>query len=123
MEITSELEEIVELNVPVLSTEHRQGSIEQTERASAIKLLPDNYLEPTSLNNANQEMKLVEEKKFLCCESELTELFEFCKDVDCNMPIVELTKNYVGCVLEIRWICKSGHRGDWQSSKIVSQVC
>ena len=38
------------------------------------------------------------------------------------MPLVEVKENFVGCVLEIRWCCKAGHVGDWQSSKAVQQV-
>ena len=63
MEITSELEEqTFELNVPVMSVDHVQDSMEGSERASPnIQLLPDNYLEHTSLSNANKEMRLVKE--------------------------------------------------------------
>ena len=124
MEITSELEEqTFELNVPVMSVDHVQDSMEGSERASPnIQLLHDNYLEHTSLSNANKEMRLVKENKFVSCTCKITELFELCMDRDCNMPIVQLKEKYIGCVLEVRWLCQASHRGDWQSSKIVNRV-
>ena len=43
-------------------------------------------------------------------------------DRQCNIPLVEVKERYVGCVLEIRWRCMSGHVGIWQSSEVVNQV-
>ena len=52
----------------------------------------------------------------------MKELFNFCMDKGCNMPITEVFENFVGPALEIRWRCKAGHCGDWVSSKMVNRV-
>lgn len=58
----------------------------------------------------------------MCSISKLKELFNFCMDKGCNMPITEVFEKFVGCTLEIRWRCKAGHCGDWVSSKMVNRV-
>lgn len=119
MEITSELEPATILcNVPIMSEEQQRCAegINPTER-----LLSENYCDNLS-NNLGEELTLVNDKKFVCSTSKIKELFSFCMDISCNMPLVEVKENFVGCVLEIRWRCKAGHVGDWQSSKAVQQV-
>lgn len=118
MEITSELEPaIIQCNIPM--SEEQQRCAEGIN--PTVQLLPNNYCDSLS-NNLGEELALVNEKKFVCCTSKIKELFSFCLDRSCNMPLLEVKENFVGCVMEIRCRCKAGHVGDWQSSKAVKQV-
>ena len=54
--------------------------------------------------------------------SAIRELFSFCMDIDCKMPLVEVKERFVGCVLEITWKCLGGHCGKWKSSKAVNNI-
>ena len=65
---------------------------------------------------------MIKENKFICSHSKISELFSFCMDRECNMPLDEVKERYVGCVLEIRWRCKAGHVGEWQGSEAVNRV-
>ena len=107
----------IECNVPVMSPE-QQSSIEGQN--PSVKLLPPGYEHFN--NDLDEQLELVNDKKFVCSISMLRKLFSVCMDLDCNMPLVEVKETFVGCVLEIRWRCKAGHCGDWQSSKMINRV-
>ena len=107
----------IECNVPVMSPE-QQSSIEGQN--PSVKLLPPGYEHCD--NYLDEQLELGNDKKFVCSISMLRKLFAVCMDLDCNMPLVEVKETFVGCVLEIRWRCKAGHRGDWQSSKMINRV-
>ena len=117
MEISSTIDDLgsIECNVPVLQPELVEGS------GPSIRLLPSGY-ENENAVNLKEELSLVNETKFICSMSSIRELFSFCMDVDCQMPLVEVKETFVGCVLEIRWKCQAGHCGEWQSSKMVNKL-
>jgi hypothetical protein len=117
MEISSTIDDLgsIECNVPVLQPELVEGN------SPSIRLLPSGY-ENEKAVNLKEELSLVNETKFICSMSSIRELFSFCMDVDCQMPLVEVKETFVGCVLEIRWKCQAGHCGEWQSSKMVKKL-
>ena len=119
MDISSTLESgVIECNVPAMSMEE-QTTMEGNDPKA--RLLPEGY-ENTFGIEIETELSLAKEKKFVCSTSKVLELFNFCQDRECRMPLVEVNEKYIGCTLEIRWKCKAGHNGDWQSSKIVNKV-
>jgi hypothetical protein len=91
------------------------------ERNSPSIGLPSGY-ENEKAVNLKEELSLVNETKFICSMSSIRELFSFCMDVDCQMPLVEVKETFVGCVLEIRWKFQTGQCGEWQSSKMVKKI-
>ena len=93
----------IETNIPVMPAANRELLMEGVDQS--VRSLPPGY-----------------EKTFVCNISKLEELFNFCMDKGCNMPITEVFEKFVGCALEIRWRCKAGHCGDWVSSKMVNRV-
>lgn len=117
MEISGSIDDLgsIECNVPVLQPELVEGN------NPSIRLLPSGY-ENQKAVNLKDELSLVNETKFICGMSSIRELFYFCMDVDCRMPLVEVHETFVGCVLEIRWKCQAGHCGEWQSSKMVKKL-
>ena len=118
MEISSALPDpIIECNVPVQLHDELQ-MFDPDDDAGQETLLSDNYFKMLS---ENLDDDLLEEKKFICSHSKIAELFSFCRDRECNMSL-EVKERYVGCVLEIRWRCKMGHVGEWQSSESVNRV-
>lgn len=107
---------LIQLNIPALSTEEFVAiESENTD----IRLLPTDYEKRSGLD---QQLPLVSDKKFICSISCIVELFSFCMNVDCKMPLVEMKERFVGCVLEIRWKCQGGHCGEWHSSKMVNNL-
>ena len=65
-----------------------------------LRLLPSGY-ENEKAVNLKEGLSLLNETKFICSMSSIQELFSFCMDVDCQMPLVEVKETFVGCVLEI----------------------
>ena len=115
----SELGEIpIELDIPAISLTQQQTNQGLLQKET---LLPDTYIEEVK-ESVGDKLDFVLERKLVCCSCRIEELFKCCMDRDCNMPVVDLKQNYVGCVLEVRWRCKAGHVEDWQSSKKVNNV-
>ena len=85
------------------------------------RLLPAGN-ENRKVADIEEELSLVNEKKFICSMSSIQELFAFCMDIDCKMPLTDVKESFVGCVLQIRWKCKAGHCGEWKSSKMVKKL-
>jgi hypothetical protein len=96
MEISSSIDYLgsIECNVPVLQPELVEGN------SPSIRLLPSGY-ENEKAVNLKEGHSLLNETKFICSMSSIQELFSFCMDVDCQMPLVEVKETFVGCVLEI----------------------
>jgi hypothetical protein len=96
MEISSSIDYLgsIECNVPVLQPELVEGN------SPSIRLLPSGY-ENEKAVNLKEGHSLLNETKFICNMSSIQELFSFCMDVDCQMPLVEVKETFVGCVLEI----------------------
>ena len=117
MDISSSINDLVpiECNIPVLQPELVEGD------TPSMRLLSSGY-ENRNATNLKEELLLVNETKFICSMSCIKDLLCFCMDVDCRMPLVEVKDTFVGCALEIRWKCLAGHRGEWQSSKMVNKV-
>ena len=108
----------IECNVPVIMPENAdlvEGS------NPLIRLLPAGY-ENERAEGVQDQLSLVNETKCMCSIERIRELFSFCKDIDCRMPLVEVKETFVGSVLEIRWKCLAGHVGEWQSSKRVGSL-
>ena len=84
MEISNTIDDLgsIECNVPVLQPELVEGN------SPSIRLLPSGY-ENEKAMNLKEELSLVNETKFICSMSSIRELFSFCMDVDCQMPLVE----------------------------------
>lgn len=76
----------------------------------------------TFADGLEQKLNLVKDHKFVCSLTKLKELFSFCMDSDCKMALIEVREKFIGCTVEIRWRCKAGHCGCWQSSKLVNNV-
>ena len=108
----------IECNVPVIMPENAdlvEGS------NPLIRLLPAGY-ENERAEGVQDQLSLVNETKCMCSIKRIWELFSFCKDIDCRMPLVEVKATFVGSVLEISWKCLAGHVGEWQSSKRVGSL-
>ena len=73
------------------------------------------------MHNVNEELSSVNDTMFFCSMSKIRLHFHFCMDRERNMPIEKLREKYVGCVLEMPWLCQTGNRGDWYSSQAVNQ--
>ena len=118
MEISSSLQAAeIQCDVPVLSPE--QQITMEGQNPSTVLLNPGYENELTGLD---EHVSLVQEKKFICSMSTIRELFSFCMDIDCKMPLVEVKQKFVGCVLKIMWKCLGGHCGKWKSSKAVGNI-
>ena len=103
MDISSELEpSTIDLNVP-------------------IPLLPQGY-EAEYSNGIDKELSQIEEAKFVCSCSTVKELFTKCLKNSCQSNIVEMKESYVGCTLEMRWECQSGHSGILRSSDSINNI-
>jgi hypothetical protein len=129
----------IECNIPSMSYE-QPDLVEGNNPLT--RLLPAGY-ENCTVADIEEELSLVNEKKFICSMSSIQELFAFCMDIDCKMPLTNVKESFVGCVLEIRyckmpltnvkesfvgcvleirWKCKAGHCGEWKSSKMVKKL-
>ena len=108
----------IECDVPLLSSEPAD-SVEGNN--PVVRLLSAGY-DQEKASGLENEISQVNEKKFICSLSSIQELFSFCMDVSCKMPLVEVKERFVGCVLEIRWKCQAGHYGEWRSSKMVNKL-
>lgn len=118
MEISSSLQVgEIECNVPVLSAEQQ---ITMEGQNPSTVLLPPGY--ENEFTGLDEQLSPVKEKKFICSMSAIRELFSFCMDIDCKMPLVEVKERFVGCVVEITWKCLGGHCGKWKSSKAVNNI-
>ena len=108
----------IECNVPVIMPENAdlvEGS------NPLIRLLPAGY-ENERAEGVQDQLSLVNETKCMCSIKRIRELFSFCKDIDCRMPLVKVKETFVGSVLEIRWKYLADHVGEWQSSKRVGSL-
>ncbi|CAB3990361.1 Hypothetical predicted protein [Paramuricea clavata] len=108
----------IECNIPSMSYE-QPDLVEGNDPLT--RLLLAGY-ENCKVADVDEELSLVNEKKFICSMSSMRELFAFCVDIDCKMPLTDVKESFVGCVLEIRWKCKVGHCGEWKSSKMVKKL-
>lgn len=118
MDITSELDVgSIETNIPVLS----QEDVMVETNALTTQLIPEDFVKSTSIG-VDAELAQVNEKRFICSVSKLKELFSFCMDIDCRMPLLSVKESFIGCSLKITWRCQNGHVGDWHSSNKVKNV-
>lgn len=120
--------ELVEMDISACSSSLEPATIECNIPASSIegaspptRLLAHGY-EDTLSNGFEKELHFVNDLKFVCSLSKIKKLFSYCMDSDCNMPMVEAKEKFIGCTLEVRWQCKAGHCGCWQSSEVVNNI-
>ena len=86
-----------------------------------VQLISESYHKDMAKHLAD-EIKLVNEKRFIFNVSKVKELFTSCLERKCNATMEYVQESFVGCAIKIIWQCINGHCGTWHSSEILKKV-
>ena len=87
-----------------------------------VELRPDYFKEFVQHLDLTEELKQINDDKFICSLEQFKHLIENISCQECGLHCTILKKRFVGSVLEITFTCKNGHQFKWASSPSVGNI-